>query len=160
MSVLIVFMIIIGVIFAAAFLSARRFGVLALGLAAGSVLASLWGDSLAIWMIKLDVDVSGVSMGAVSTAILQILPIVILVLSGPRYYSKFERILSALAIGVLTAAFLVQPLGKFMVLQSEAASAYNWLAGIWQYVVTVGLAMGIIDLFLLHSSKKSHSKKH
>ena len=48
MSVLLVFGLIIGAVFAIAFVSSRRFGPLALALAAGAVLADIWSEWLAI----------------------------------------------------------------------------------------------------------------
>ena len=47
-----------------------------------------------------------------------------------------------------------------MLLEGQALAVYDWLAAMWQYVVTVGLVLGIIDLFLLHNLRKSEPKKH
>ena len=165
MEIVVLFGIIVLVVFAGAFVTARRFGVLALGLAAGSVLAGLWADVVAGRFMQFsETQAPWVPAGVVANVALLIAPVLLLLLSGPRYYGKADRVLSAAAIGVLTAAFLVRPLGKFMLLEGQALAVYGWLEGAWHYVVTVGLVLGVIDLFLLHSSRKadpkSDGKKH
>ena len=161
MEVVVLFGGIVFIVFVGAFLSARRFGVLALALAAGSVLAGLWADTLAGRFLQFSETQSVmVPAGVIANIVLLIAPVVLLLLSGPKYHGKWDRLLSAMAIGVLTAAFLVNPLGKFMLLEGQALVVYDWLAATWQYVVTVGLVFGVIDLFLLHNLRKSEPKKH
>jgi len=140
------------------FLCARRFGALALSLAAGSVLAGLWSEWLAKVLSSFGISLPWLPTGVLVTIILLLAPMLVLLLSGPKYHGRSGRIISALAIGLLTAAFLVQPLGKFLVLEGDALAAYQWLAGMWQYVVTVGLVLGVADLSLSHSKKSA--KKH
>lgn len=152
---------IVVVVFVGAFLSARRFGVLALGLAAGSVLAGLWAEVLAGRFVQFS-EVQSIPMpaGVIASVALLVAPTLLLLLSGPRYRGRWDRVLSAMMVGVLTAAFLVEPLGKYMLLEGQALGVYRWLEGAWQYVVTVGLVFGVIDLFFLHNSSKSKSKKY
>lgn len=152
---------IVVVVFVGAFLSARRFGVLALGLAAGSVLAGLWAEVLAGRFVQFS-EVQSIPMpaGVIASVALLVVPTLLLLLSGPRYRGRWDRVLSAVMVGVLTAAFLVEPLGKYMLLEGQALGVYRWLEGAWQYVVTVGLVLGVIDLFFLHNSSKSKSKKY
>ena len=47
MDVVVLFLAIVFVVAAGAFLSGRRFGILAVGLAVGSVLSELWANELA-----------------------------------------------------------------------------------------------------------------
>ena len=160
MSVALLFGAIVVVVFLVAFISARRFGPLALGLAAGSLLAELWTDWLTTLLEGIGVDISWLPMGVVATVLLLLAPLVILLLGGPRYFARVERVLSACAIALLTAALLVRPLGEYLVLDGQALSVYTWLVSVWQYVVTVGLVLGIVDVFLLHNKKTPHEKKH
>lgn len=161
MEVVVLFGGIVVVVFVGAFLSARRFGVLALGLAAGSVLAGLWAEVLAGRFVQFS-EVQSIPMpaGVIASVALLVAPTLLLLLSGPRYRGRWDRVLSAVMVGVLTAAFLVEPLGKYMLLEGQALGVYRWLEGAWQYVVTVGLVLGVIDLFFLHNSSKSKSKRY
>lgn len=160
-SVVVLFLAIIIAVALVAFLSARRFGVLSLGLAAGSVLAGLWSSWLADWLSSMDWQISWLPVGVLSTIIVLLSPLVILLISGPKYHRQVERIVSALAVGLLTAAFLIQPLGKFMKLDGDALVVYQWLASVWQYVVSVGLVLGVMDLFIMNTKKPAkNDKKH
>lgn len=159
MSVLLLFGVILVVVFAVAFVSNRRFGPLALALAAGSMLAEFWAGGLAIIIGGLGVNMPELPSGVLATVILLISPLLLLLFGGPRYSGKYQRIASAVMIALLTAALLVRPLGQYMVLDGEALNVYKILNEWWRYVVTVGLMIGLADLFLLHSVKLPSSKK-
>jgi len=141
------------------FLSGRRFGALALSLSAGSVLSGLWAEQLADWLADSGWQVAWLPADVLSTVAILLVPVIFLLISGPKYQTKRDRIIASLMFGLLTASFLVQPLGGLMNLEGDALVAYNWLAEIWQYVVSVGLAIGVIDIFLTHSKKPSKSDK-
>ena len=161
MDVAIIFLGAVAVVFAGSFLSGRRFGVLAVGLAIGSVLSGLWAGELAKFVSGLGVSLPLLPMGVWATAVLLLAPLVTLMTSGPRYHRKARRAVSALGVGVLTAAFLVVPLGQFMVLQGDALTVYGVLKSSWAYVVTAGLVLAVIDLLTIHSGgHAAKQKKH
>lgn len=161
MTVALLFAVIVAVVSVGAFISGRRFGALSFGLAAGSVLSSLWSGWLAGVMQTYGLSLPWLPVGVLSIVLLLILPMLVLLVSGPKYSKKFKRLVFSLAIGVLTAAFLVQPLVEYMVLEGDAVEVYQWLSSYWQYVVTVGLVVGLMDLFAIHSRKASlPDKKH
>lgn len=161
MSAMALFVAVVIVVFIGALLSARRFGVLALALTAGSVLAGMWSSWLAGQLVDLGVSLSWLPAGVLATVVLLVAPLMLLLISGPKYHGKFERIMSAVGVGILTAAFLIQPLGRFVMFEGAVLSAYVWLGGVWQYVVTVGVVVGVVDLFLMHSQKAvKPGKKH
>lgn len=159
MEPVIIFLAVIFVAFVGAYLSSRRFGVLALSLATGSVLSGLWAVPFADWLTHMGISLTWLPNGVIASIVLLLLPLFILLTSGPKYFGKYERIAGALMIGVLAAAFLVQPLGRFLVLEGDALAVYRWLAGVWQYIVTIGLVAGVFDLFLFHNSKASKADK-
>ena len=159
MEVIVIFAAIVILVFLITFISGRRFGPLALSLAAGSMLAEIWAEWLTIIVSGLGFEVPGLPYGVISTIIILIGPLCVLLLSGPKYFTKIERLGSALLISVLAAAFLVRPMGQYMTLNGEALAIYTVLVEWWRYVVTAGLILGLIDLFLLHSVKASKSKK-
>lgn len=161
MSVAVFLVCIIVVVSALSLVFARRFGVLVLALAAGFVLAQLWSPQLAIWLSSVGLDLTWIPNGALATVLLIVAPLAFLLVGGPKYSNKIECIVSALLIGVLTVAFLVKPLGKFVVLDGPALSVYVWISSIWQYVVTLGIILGILDLLFMYSQKTPKlSKKH
>lgn len=153
MEVAIIFLIIIAVVFAGVFLSGRRLGPLALALAAGSILSTIWADSLTIIISGLGFEVPGLPYGVISTVIIVLLPMLVLLFGGPRYLKKVQRVFAALLVSALAAALLVHPLGSYMTLDGASLETYELMLDWWPYLVTVGLVMGLVDLFLLHSVK-------
>ncbi len=158
MSVIILFGAILVAVFMIAFVSSRRFGPLALSLAAGFLLSEWWVSWLTELLDGLKLAVSWLPNGVIAALILTLIPLFALLLGGPRYQRKHEKIVSAVAIAFLTAALLVVPLGKYVSLDGQAMDLYKVFANSWRYIATVGLVFGLVDLFLLHTGGHKSSK--
>lgn len=160
MSVVLLFGGVAVAVAALVFVLNRRFGVLALALAAGALLAELWTEWLARVIGGLGVSgVAGLPNGVVSTIILTVGPLVLLLITGPKGPGKLLRLISAVLVGVLAAAVLVRPLGKFMTLDAEAMKTYKLLSDWWYYVATVGLVVGLVDMSVPLKAKPPAAKK-
>lgn len=151
MSVIILFGAILVIVFTIAFVSSRRFGPLALSLAAGFLLSEWWASWLTGLLNGLKLAVSWLPNGVIAALILTLAPLFALLLGGPRYQRKHEKIISAVSIAFLTASLLVVPLGKYVSLDGQALDLYKVFANNWRYVATLGLVCGVIDLFMLHT---------
>ena len=160
MSVAILFGVIVAVIFAAAFVSSRRFGPLALALAAGFLLAEWWSNWLGSILDGFGMELDWLPNGVIAVLLLLLAPLFALLASGPKYQKKYMKIVSAAGIAFLAAALLVMPLGKFMSLDGQALELYKMFAGAWRYIATTGLVLGVVDLFLAHTASGRSSKKH
>ena len=160
MSVAILFGVIVAVIFAAAFVSSRRFGPLALALAAGFLLAEWWSSWLGSILDGFGMELDWLPNGVIVVLLLLLAPLFALLASGPKYQKKHMKIVSAAGIAFLAAALLVMPLGKFMSLDGQALELYKMFAGAWRYIATAGLVLGVVDLFLAHTAPARTSKKH
>ena len=151
MSIIILFGAILAIVFTIAFVSSRRFGPLALSLAAGFLLSEWWASWLTGLLDGLKLAVSWLPNGVIAALTLTLIPLFALLLGGPRYQRKHEKIISAVAIAFLTASLLVVPLGKYVSLDGQALDLYKIFANNWCYVATLGLVCGVIDLFMLHT---------
>ena len=160
MSVAILFGVIVAVIFVAAFVSSRRFGPLALALAAGFLLAEWWSNWLGSILDGFGMELDWLPNGVIAVLLLLLAPLFALLASGPKYQKKHLKIVSAAGIAFLAAALLVMPLGKFMSLDGQALELYKMFAGAWRYIATTGLVLGVVDLFLAHTASGRSSKKH
>ena len=160
MSVAILFGVIVAVIFAAAFVSSRRFGPLALALAAGFLLAEWWSSWLGSILDGFGMELDWLPNGVIAVLLLLLAPLFALLASGPKYQKKHMKIVSAAGIAFLAAALLVMPLGKFMSLDGQALELYKMFAGTWRYIATTGLVLGVVGLFLAHTASARTSKKH
>lgn len=144
--------------FVLGFFSQRRFGVLALALAAGSVLASIWSKQLGDVLEQAGLEAAVLPVGVISSVVLLIAPALLLVLGGPKHHEKSKRAVAALAFAVLGAAFLVEPMGSYITLSGDALTAYTWLLGSYKYVITAGLVLGVLDMFVGQNSKHKKPK--
>ena len=152
MSIIILFGAILAIVFTIAFVSSRRFGPLALSLAAGFLLSEWWASWLTGLLDGLKLAVSWLPNCVIAALTLTLIPLFTLLLGGPRYQRKHEKIISAVAIAFLTASLLVVPLGKYVSLDGQALDLYKIFSNNWRYVATLGLVCGVIDLFMLHTS--------
>lgn len=101
MNSLLITIIVFGSLAAASYFSRRRFGMLALGLAAGSVLSSIWSTEASYIVSSLNIVPSGSATSGFSILIVTLLPAVVLMFKGPKHRSMPVRIISSLAFALL-----------------------------------------------------------
>jgi len=159
MNVAIVFGIIAVVLFAAAFITKRRFGLLGLALTAGSVLSTIWFDDAGLMVSATGWVPDGPLTDAVTLSLLVLLPPIVLLFHGATYKTVFPRIIGSLLFTVLALAFLVQPLGKALVLQGTGADIYAWLDMNSILIISIGVVLAVVDLFFTKPARKSDDKK-
>ena len=158
MDIFFIFILLAVVLFVLSYIHKRRFGLLGLALAAGSLLSGIWGYNAGLIAGGL-----GAPSGAVTTAIvlsvIVLLPAVILLFHGPTYHNLFGRVIGAGLFTILALAFLIEPLSHALMPQGAGADAYNWLVDNRNYVIGFGLIAAVADLFLTkpaHLSDKRH----
>lgn len=159
MGVSFVFAVIFIVLFAVAFVSKRRFGVLGLALIAGATLSQLWAAKLTPIVAGAGVSISHPPLGVVVAAALVLLPSMLLLVSGPSYKHKYMRIIGAMLFAILATALLIVPLGSALWLADQNREVYDWLIANQVYIVTGGVVIALLDLLGAHTSKPHHRGK-
>lgn len=148
-------------IFVAAFITKRRFGLLGLALAAGSILSGIWG-----YDIGLEASVFGAPSGAMTTALVSCLiilfPAGILLFYGDKYKSLAGRVIGAVLFTLLAVAFLIEPLSHAIAQQGFGSEVFSWLVNNRNTVIGAGLTIAIFDLILTKPAHfpSKHYKKH
>ena len=160
MNVAIVFAIVLLVLFALAYVTKRRFGVLGLALAAGSMLSELWAAQLTPVVRDAGLVVQNPPLITIVSVALVLLPAVFLLFSGPSYHGTGRRLFGAFLFAALAFALLVEPLGSAMVLLGEGRMIYDFFVNNQVYIVTVGLIIAVFDLLGAHTAKASKPAKH
>lgn len=158
MNVALVFVVVLIVLFALAFLTKRRFGVLGLALAAGAMLSDLWAEKLTPLVQDMGIEIVAPPMATIVAVVLVLLPAVLLLTSGPTYQRWGEQWIGATLFALLAVALLVEPLGSGLVLQGDSREVYAWLHDNRVYIVTFGLVAALIDLLFARTPK--HRAKH
>ena len=160
MNVAIVFVVIILLLFALAYVTKRRFGVLGLALAAGSMLSELWAAQLTPVVRDAGLILQNPPLITIVSVVLVLLPAIFLLFSGPSYRGSPRRLFGAFLFASLAFALLVEPLGSALVLQGEGRMIYEFFANNRVYIVTVGLIVAVFDLLGAHTAKALTPDKH
>ena len=160
MNVAIVFLVVLISLFVLAYFTKRRFGVLGLALAAGSMLSELWAVQLTPLVRDAGLVVQNPPLITIVSVVLVLLPAAFLLFSGPSYHDTFKRVVGALLFAALAFALLIEPLGSALVLQDEGRLVYEFFRDNRVYIVTVGLIIAVLDLLGTHTSRAHKASKH
>lgn len=153
MSFLIIFLIVIGLLFALAFLTKRRFGVLGLALAAGAMMSTLWVGDLTPIIAQAGFVLVRPPLESVVTSALILAPAVLLLSSGPTYKTMRQRIIGAAAFAVLATSLLLEPLGSALVIDDVAKPVYDFFVQHRVIIITACLGLALLDLLMTKSPK-------
>lgn len=156
-----VIMLVIAVsLFALAFFTRRRFGLLGLGLAAGLVLSEQVSGQVAEFLKLWDFPVAPLSHKSAAIVLLILAPALILLLAGPKYADKRAAIISGAAFGVVGTVLLLAPLS--MSLPLTDAAILPMLSQIALYtptIVAAGVVAAVFDLMHAHGKKPLDKKR-
>lgn len=147
MNVVIVFLALAILLFVSAFVTKRRFGLLGLALAAGSILSTIWSFDAGLVVGTLGIFPSGPLTTAVTLSLIVLLPAIVLLFHGYTYKNIVSRIIGALLFTLLALAFLVEPLGFALPLQGFGANIYSEIVKYKEVIISVGMVFAVIDLF-------------
>jgi hypothetical protein len=160
MNVAIVFVIVLLILFGLAFFTKRRFGVLGLALAAGSMLSELWATQLTPVVRSAGLVVQNPPLITLVSVALVLLPALVLLFSGPSYHDTPKRVIGAFLFAALAFALLIEPLGSALVLQDQGRTIYEFFDSNRVYIVTAGLIIALLDLLSVHTGRASKHDKH
>ncbi len=157
MSVVVILAAIALVLFAVSFVSRRRFGLLGLALAAGSILSSLWGND-ASFVVGASGLPSSPLVTAATLSVLVLLPSILLLFHGYTYKNIAGRVIGSLMFTLLAMAFLVQPLGYALTLQGFGANTYTLLVQNKDTIIGFGMIFAVVDLFFTKPAHLAEKK--
>lgn len=158
MEFIVIFIAIAIFLFVSAYVTKRRFGLLGLALAAGSLLSEIWGYNAGLVAGIIGIPVTTYS-SAIILSIIILLPSVLLLFHGYAYKSPIARIIGASMFTLLALAFLVQPLGHILNVSGSSGDFYNLLTENRNLIIGIGLSLSVVDLFLTkpaHLADKRH----
>lgn len=150
------------ILFAGAFLSRRRFGLLGLALTAGATLSTIWSYDAGLIVSGTGVFPEGVITQAVTQSLVVLLPAILLLFHGYSYKNSISRIIGSLLFTVLALAFLVEPISYALPLDGIGKVVYSNIRNYKDLIISVGVILAVVDLFFTkpaHLAEKSN-KKH
>jgi len=160
MIVIIVFAVIAIALFAGAFLSKRRFGLLGLALTAGATLSMIWNDTAGLMIAGTGLVPDGPYTNAIALSIVVLLPAILLLFHGYTYKGTLPRIIGSALFTILALAFLVEPIGFALPLTGVANDVYSLLAENKNTIISVGVILAVVDLFFTKPAPKKSREHH
>ena len=158
MNALLVLVVLFAALFALAYITKRRFGVLGLALCAGSLLSASWTSTLTPWVESQGIVFVSPPLSAVVSTLLILGPALLLLFGGPTYAGQLQRIAGAIAFAVLSFVFLLQPIGIAFVFDDSTSQLYTSIQQSSNLIVVAGILGALGDILITrtpHHSKKS-----
>ncbi len=143
-----------GILFVMAYLSKRRYGLLGLGLIAGSLISVNWASYVTLMLQAQGVSLSTPPLSLVVAIGVLLLPALILMVVAPKYKKIHSRLVGSAFFAIL---------GMTLVIAEFHRSAQNllepsfMLAYINQYqaiIIVVAIVAALVDVFHTHLPKK------
>lgn len=153
MNVVIALGAVVVVSFLLVFLTKRRFGPLALALAAGFVLSTIWSYEAGLIVQAMGLALPVEMSEGITKAAVILLPPAILLIHGPSCGNPVARIIGAALFALLSAAFLIEPLGGILAPSDFGLDIYNQLVANKSLIIGLGLILAIADTLLISSGK-------
>ena len=162
MTLMIIFVIALS-LFAVAFFSKRRFGILGLALAAGALLAEQLTHDVSSILEHNNVPVQPLSFTAAASVGLILLPALVLLVSGPAYRSKVSAAIGSVAFALLATVLILGPLTTALpALEPQVWDALQFIAKYQSLLIAVAVIGAVLDTWLTHNAKPKagDKKKH
>lgn len=153
MTFVTIFLLLLTGLFALAFFTKRRFGVLGLALVAGAMVSSLWVADLTPVVAQAGFMLVKPPLESVVAASLTLLPAVLLLMSGPSYRLGWQRVVGALLFAVLAAVLLLEPLGSALIIEGPGKQLYDFFVQNHVVIITVCVTLAIFDLLVTKTPK-------
>lgn len=153
MTFVIIFLGLIAALFAVAFLTKRRYGILALALVAGAALSTLWVSDLTPIVAQAGLVLVRPPLESIVASALTLLPAVVLLTSGPVYHKAFQRVVGAFLFATLATVLLLEPLGDALIIEGAGKQVYDFLVMNRIVIITVCITVAIMDILFTKTPK-------
>lgn len=157
MSPIVIFFTLVALLFGGSYVTKRRFGVLGLALAGGSVLAKVWGEEAGLLFSAEGLRLGTLSPENFSLVVILLLPAFALMLHGPRHDSSLQKIGAPFLFTLLALALALQPLQPLLTSSGTGIAIYRNLMQYRDLIVSVGVVLSLADIFFLKGSGRSKS---
>lgn len=158
------FLIVLGIYFAALFaiffVMKRSFGLPALGLAAGSLLAGMWAGDLTPVIAQAGVVITSPPLLSIVKIGLTLLPAFLLMARSKQVHGLFERIGNSLLFSLLAVMLTYGAFASAVVLDSQSATIVQQLLPYSQIITTICLVAAIVNILVSHTHHAKPGRPH
>lgn len=144
-------------LFVVAFIFKKRFGLLGLALAAGSILSGIWLEKSIQISSALGFRLN-ITINAIVAAALILLPAALLIFHGHSYKKLPPRLVGAALFSLLATTLLISPLSRIFLIQGAGSDIFLILSNNQSNIIGICLILAVIDKFLSKPAHQSHHK--
>lgn len=156
------FLVVLGLYFAALFalffLSKRHFGMPALGLTAGAVLANLWTDGLTPIVAEAGIVIEVPPLHSIVGIALTLLPALIVMTRANKAHSFAHQVYSSIVFAALAVMLTWGAFANAVVLDETSRDIVIQLLPYDSIIITVCIALALVDV-VYHRKSPIKSKK-
>lgn len=146
-------------LFAVAYVSRRRFGVLGLGLAAGALLADYMTKDLSKLISQNNVPVEPLSALSAAAIFLILLPSVALFIKSPHYKKRNDAMAGAAQFTVLAMLLLLAPLTNSLPPDKLMQPFLNWVNTYQSGLLALMIGLAILDIWMIRPAPPPEETK-
>lgn len=157
---LVIVIIIAALLYFMAYSARRRFGVLGLGLAAGTVLVRAVGGDVSAYIAGNRVPVAPLTYETTAIVALTLLPALLLLAGGPTYIKKKQARMGALLFAILATLLILGPLTVELPTNDVYVRQFLEATAKWQgYITAIGVAVAVMDVLMYKPPKEAPAGK-
>lgn len=160
MGFLMVAGILFAILFVLMFFARRRYGVMALALAAGAMMSSLWVGQLTPLVAKSGVIIIQPPLESVVAAGLTLIPAALLLFSGPIYHKAGTRAFGSVLFSLLAILLLLDTLQSSVIIDGLGKTVFDALDQWKTMGVTFLLLAAVVDTWGVRTPKRDKDLKH
>ena len=157
MTYLIVLGFYLAILFLIGFFSRRSMGYPALALTAGSIIATLWTDSLTPVVAQAGIIVVQPPMTSLVAVALTLLPALVVMARAPKVASRHHGWFGSLVFAVLAVMLTYAAFSNAVVLDAGSEEIVKQIFTYQAVITTTAIVLAILDILFY---KKPHSRDH
>jgi hypothetical protein len=134
--------------------------VLVLALCAGVVLSEALSTSALLLLNAINVSVPGVPTGMLASALLIVIPSLILMIGGPRYGGRFTAMIGSAFYALFALILLLMPLQGVIALGETSGQIVNTALSYRNPFIALVILLALFDVLTIHAAKLGKRRKH
>jgi hypothetical protein len=147
-------------LFVLSFITKRRFGILGLGLAAGTLLSTYWSSDISHILNRQGVTLSTPPLVVVVATVLLFAPPLLLLASGPIYHKLIPRVVGSAFFALMGSLFLLPVIKSAVVLDASSLQLFAQIENYSHAVIALLIVYAVFDTMFAHGRGLKHSTSH
>ena len=141
-------------LFFTAYVSKRRYGLAGLALVAGSIISASWTSYVTIALQEQGIRLLSPPLNVVVAIILIILPAIFLLVVGPKYHKKMQKILGSVLFALLGILLIIMAIMREAPDLMSDGQVGSMVTDSYAFIIVIGVTFAIIDTVMAHLPRK------